>query len=258
MTNKLAVVTGASGGIGAQIVETLISDGFFVVAQYHRNELGAAELLERASGRCELVQADLATVDGITAVVDAVRNQASTSHMQVAALVNNAGKLLGPSFADATPESFDAYVDVNTKAPFFLTQKLSQDMPAGASVVNISSASAHIASAGDIVYAMTKAALESLTRNMAEALAPRGIRVNAVIPGFTDNGHPAFTDEQAVAYMSSLSALGGVAAPSAVADAVSFLVSDRSYRTTGSTIDVTGGMTLHPRPHRQGSVRDLL
>lgn len=255
MTDKLAVVTGASGGIGAEIARTLISDGFFVIAQYRSNPQKVGAL---AGERCELVQADLASMDGIIALVDTVRNRASASGMQVAALVNNAGKLLGPSYANATSDTFDEYVAINTKAPFFLTQMLSQDMASGASVVNISSASAHIASAGDIVYAMTKTALESLTRNMAEALAPRGIRVNAVIPGFTDNGHPAFADDHALAYMSSLSALGGVAAPSAVADAVSFLVAEKSYRTTGSTLDVTGGMTLHPRPHREGSVRDLL
>lgn len=258
MTDKLAVVTGASGGIGSEIARALISEGFFVVAQYRSNPEKAASLMDRAGERCELVQADLASMDGITTLVDAVRNRASMSGMHVAALVNNAGMLLGPSFADATPDTFDAYVDVNTKAPFFLTQMLSQDMSAGASVVNISSASAHIASAGDIIYAMTKSALESLTRNMAEALASRGIRVNAVVPGFTDNGHPAFADDRALAYMSSLSALGGVAAPAAVADAVSFLVSEKSYRTTGSILDVTGGMTLHPRPHRAGSVRDML
>lgn len=258
MTGKLALVTGASGGIGLEIARALMSDGFFVVAQYRSNPQKMAVLADGAGEKCEVVHADLASTGGITTLVEAVRHRAATSGMQVAALVNNAGKLLGPSFADATPEVFDEYVAINTKAPFFLTQMLSQDMHVGASVVNISSASAHIASAGDIVYAMTKTALESLTRNMAEALAPRGIRVNAVVPGFTDNGHPAFEDERALAYMSSLSALGGVAAPFAVADAVSFLVSEKSYRTTGSILDVTGGMTLHPRPHREGSVRNLL
>lgn len=258
MTSKLAVVTGATGGIGTQIVSTLVADGFFVVAHYRSNEGKAAELLERGDGRCEVVRADLSSEEGIATLVEAVRHRSSSSGLRISALVNNAAKLLGPSFVDATPESFDEYVAINVKAPLFLTQSLSQEMQAGSSIVNISSASAHIASAGDIVYAMTKGALESLTRNMGEALASRGIRVNAVIPGFTDNGHPAFADDKALAYMSSLSALGGVAAPSAVADAVSFLVSDKSNRTTGATIDVTGGMTLHPRPHRQGSVRDLL
>lgn len=261
MTERLAVVTGASGGIGAEIARTLSADGFYVVGQFRSGRGQASQLetvLAASPAGGEVVEADLATSAGLEALIDAVRSRASQSGLQVAVLVNNAARMLGPSFVDATPDEFDDFVAINTKAPFFLAQSLSRDMAAGSSIVNISSASAHIASASDIVYAMTKSALESLTRNMAEALAPAGIRVNAVMPGFTDNGHPAFSNETAVAYMSSLSMLGGVAAPSAIADAVSFLVSERANRTTGAVLDVSGGMSLHPRPHRHGSVSDLL
>lgn len=82
--------------------------------------------------------------------------------------------------------------------------------------------------------------------------------MNGVIPGFTNNGHPAFADEGALVYMGSMSVLGGVAEPHHVAAAVSYLVSDEAARTTGSLIDVTGGMTLHPRPQRVGSIKDIL
>lgn len=261
MTHGLAVVTGASGGIGAEIARVLSADGYYIVRQYRRGKERATKLEAALAGSHtggEMIEADLSSDAGLVQLVDAVRTRASESGLQVGALVNNAARMLGPSFADATPDEFDDFVAINTKAPFFLVQHLSRIMIAGSSIVNISSASAHIASASDIVYAMTKAALESLTRNMAGALAPAGIRVNAVMPGFTDNGHPAFSDDTAVSYMSSLSMLGGVAAPSAVADAVSFLVSERAIRTTGAVLDVSGGMSLHPRPQRQGSVRDLL
>ncbi|KQR47602.1 hypothetical protein ASF87_01090 [Microbacterium sp. Leaf161] len=261
MPDKLAIVTGSSGGIGAEIAKALSRDGFHIIAQYRSNAERANILratIQDSGGGCDLVKADLSSMDGIHSFVEAVRERASGSQRSVSTLVNNAAKMLGPSFTEATPASFDEFVSLNTRAPLFLAQLLSRDMVAGASIVNISSASAHIASAGDLVYAMTKSALESLTRNMAEALAPRGIRVNAVVPGFTDNGHPAFSNDAAVAYMSELSMLGGVAPPSAVADAVSFLVSDKAHRTTGAILDVTGGMSLHPRPHRQGSVRGLV
>lgn len=259
---NIAVVTGSSGGIGAAICSALAADGFDVVAQYRRHGEQAQRVAEHVREQgvgCELVGADLATTRGIQELIGHVERLAlSDASIRVRALVNNAGRLLGPSFDEITPETFDEYVAVNTKAPLFLTQGISRFMTSGAAVVNISSASAHIASAGDMVYAMTKSALESLTRNMAESLASRGIRVNAVVPGFTDNGHAAFSDQAALEYMGSMSVLGGVAEPHHVADAVSFLVSDRAARTTGALLDVTGGMTLHPRPHRARSVRDLL
>jgi len=117
-------------------------------------------------------------------------------------------------------------------------------MRTGGSIVNISSAGAHFSSPGDIVYSMTKAAVESLTANAAEALAPLGIRINNVVPGFTDNGHPAFQIPQAREYMSSFAVLGDVSQPGAVADAVGFLLSGRASRTTGSTLDASGGSIL--------------
>lgn len=140
----------------------------------------------------------------------------------VAALVNNATRLLGPSFGETTPAQFDAYFALNARAPFLLAQELCRRMTAGGGVVNVSSASAHFSSPGDIVYAMSKAALESLTRNMAEAAAARGIRVNTVVPGFTDNGHPGFHDPAVRSYMGSFAVLGGVSAPEDVAEGVRF------------------------------------
>jgi len=261
-TREIAVVTGASGAIGSAICRRLAADGYAVVAQY-RNRAEAAEALKTslddAGAPCDLFRADLATPDGVESFVAHVRRLTEQDPPAgIRTLVNNAGKLLGPSLQDATPDAFDQYVAVNLRAPFFLAQGLTPLMHPGGSVVNISSASAHIASAGDLVYAMTKAGLESLTKNLGGARAPPGSRVNAVVPGFTDNGHPAFSDDTARAYMGGLSALGGVAAPEDVAAAVGFLVSDASARTTGSLLDVTGGMTLSPRPHTAGSVKDLL
>ena len=261
-TREIAIVTGASGGIGSAICRRLAADGYAIVGQYRSDAAAAQSLkasLEQRGAACDLVRADLAEPQGVESVVAHVRRLIERDpHARIRVLVNNAGILLGPSLQDATHDTFDRYVAVNLRAPFFLVQGLADLMDRGAGVVNISSASAHIASAGDLVYAMTKSGLESLTKNMALALAPRGIRVNAVVPGFTDNGHPAFSDEAARAYMGGLSALGGVASPEDVAAAVAFLVSDASARTTGSLLDVTGGMTLNPRPHGGASVKDVL
>jgi len=254
----LAVVTGATGGIGAAVCRTLYAAGYAIVAQYRGNHDKARDLADSLGGlgrHCHLVTADLATdegVDRVVAFVDEVLEQHPSYSLR--ALVNNAAKLLGPSFMDATPAQFDEYFSLNAKAPFFLAQQLTTRMPPGGGIVNVSSASAHFSSPGDIVYAMSKATIESLTKNMAEAVAARGLRVNTVVPGFTDNGHPAFRDTQIREYMSSFAVLGDIAAPETVAEAVTFLLSDRASRTTGSTLDVSGGSTLSARGSRASTV----
>lgn len=258
----LAVITGATGGIGLEICRVLAGAGYDLVAQFHA-DIGGARRLEKeiatVGARCRTVAADLRDADGIDAVCVVVDEELRRPGVEgLLALINNAAKLLGPSFESATLADFDAYFAVNTRAPFFLAQQLLPKMVQGASIVNVSSASAHFSSPGDIVYAMSKAAIESMTKHMAEAIADRGVRVNAIVPGFTDNGHPAFHSDDAFAYMSSFSILGGVSKPRHVADAVHFLVSDASARTTGSILDVSGGSTLGARGKRVHSIRDML
>lgn len=259
---RFAVVTGATGGIGNVICRRLHDDGYGILAQY-RSSHEKAEALGRCirgdGGDFESIACDLRNAEGVNAVVKAAAALVENSpETEVHSLVNNAAILLGPSFDEATFEEFDEYFAINVRAPFFLAQRLSRLMSTGGSIVNISSASAHFSSPGDIVYAMSKSALESLTRNMAEAIAGSGLRVNSVVPGFTDNGHEAFRDAAVREYMSSFSVLGDVADPRIVADAVSFLVSDRSSRTTGTVLDVTGGSTLGARKRAVSSVRELL
>lgn len=258
----LAVVTGATGGVGREICLGLARVGYDLVGQFHVDIDGAKQLefdIAAVGGRCAIVAADLSTPDGVDTVCGVVNGELRRPETGgLRALVNNAAKLLGPSFDKATLADFDTYFAVNTRAAFFMAQQLVPKMIPGSSIVNISSASAHFSSPGDIVYAMSKAAVESMTKSMAEAVADRAIRVNAIVPGFTDNGHPAFGNDEAIAYMSSFSVLGGVSQPLHIADAVLFLVSDASSRTTGSILDVSGGSTLGARGARAHSVRDLL
>ncbi len=253
MTGKerlLVVVTGATGGIGQAICGALARKGMDILGQY-RNRAAEAERLrkevEALGVRCTTVLADLEKSSGIDAVTDAVDKLTRSDGVVLRGLVNNAAVLLGPGFDEAEEGEYDRYMAVNLRAPFFLTQRLSRRMPRGGSIVNISSAGAHFSSPGDIVYALTKSALESMAFHAAEALAENGIRINAVVPGFTDNGHPLFTAPEAREYMGTYAAMGGVSDPSVVAEAVAFLLSDRSSRTTGSTLDVSGGSTLGAR-----------
>lgn len=257
----VAIVTGASGGIGAATARRLSQDGFAIIAHFvTRMEMAQAlsDSIVEAGGDCWLIQADLTTVEGVDDLVAQVDQiLAAHRHQELQGLVNNAARMLGPAFGSATANEYDAYFALNTRAPFLLTQALSKRMRPGSGIVNISSAAAHFASPGDIVYAMTKAAVESLTVNAAPALAGRGIRINSVVPGFTDNGHAAFQDPEVREHMSGFSALGGVAAPETVAEAISFLLSDRASRTTGTILDVSGGSTIGARPYAsRRSLRD--
>lgn len=259
---ELVVVTGASGGIGREICRTLAGDGFDIVAQYWRSDERMPDLVEAVAsmgGHCYPVRANLNSDHGVKDVVAATfRLMDANSTLRLRGLVNNAGLMLGPDFFDADSSQFEKYMTVNVKAPFFLCQGILPRLSRGGSIVNISSASAHISSPGDIIYAMTKTALESLTRNLAVVAASAGIRVNAVVPGYTDNGHPAFRNAQTLAYMGGLSVLGGVGAPTDVARAVNYLISEAAGRMTGSVIDVSGGMTLNPRQSGSASVGGLL
>ena len=262
IATRLAVVTGSSGGIGQATALRLHRAGYAVVAHYSSNGARAQALkavIEDDGGHCLIAQADLSSSDGIRTLIDNVdRELVLHPHLELQALVNNAARLIGPSFGTATIDQFDDYFALNTRAPFFLAQALSERMRPGGSIVNISSAGAHFSSPGDIVYAMSKAAVESLSANGAEALAERQIRMNTVVPGFTDNGHEAFQNPDLLAYFSGFSVLGGVSMPDTVAEAILFLLSDSASRTTGSILDVSGGSTLGARPSSSVSLKNFV
>lgn len=257
----LAVVTGVSGGIGREISRGLVNAGYAVIGQYNSNLDKAAKLASEFDDGChfELVSADLATTAGPGKIIEVVRTFLEAhKEYDLTLLVNNAGKLLGPSLDSATPQTFDEYMAINTRAPFFIIKGLKDLFASGGGIINISSASAHLSSPGDIVYAMSKAALESLTSNLAEEFAYRGIRINNIIPGFTDNGHPGFAVPEVASYMGSFPLLGGVALPADIAAAVIFLASNGANRITGSSLDLTGGSLINARGSRGPGIGTIL
>ncbi|WP_162989421.1 SDR family NAD(P)-dependent oxidoreductase [Glutamicibacter nicotianae] len=247
----LAVVTGATGGIGRAICLRLAEEGYDLLCVYYSKH-DEAEMLRRQimeSGvQCSIMSCDLSESASTDLVDLAVTRILSDGGGHLKALVNCAALLLGPAFGTATTEQFNTYMSVNVRAPFFLSQRLSRRMVSGGSIVNFSSAGAHFSSPGDIIYSMSKSAIEAMSFHAAEALAANGIRINTVIPGFTDNGHELFQLPEARQHMGSFAVLGDVSEPQVVAEAVYFLVSERSSRTTGTTLDVSGGSTLGLRP----------
>jgi len=249
LAGKRCLVTGASRGIGRGIALDLAREGAVVAVHCARRVEQAQRVvaeIQSFGGAAFPVVADFEDNNRLRALVaDTVREFADrTGHPQIDVLVNNAGVMGGTCFEATGEAAFDELVRVNVKSPFFLTQEVLRVMPDNGRIVNISTGLTKVANPDEIAYAMTKGALEQLTRHLAKGVASRGITVNAVAPGITDNGSAVFDDPAALAMMSSLSPFGRVGAPAEIAAAVSFLASDDARWITGSVIEASGGSVL--------------
>ncbi|MET9360585.1 SDR family oxidoreductase [Streptomyces sp. NPDC006632] len=244
LDGKTALVTGGSRGIGRGIAERLGRDGARVAVHYGTNEVAAKETvaaIEAAGGSAFAVGQELGVPGDAAALWEAFDRQADG----VDILVNNAGIGWPVPFGEVTEETYDQLFAVNAKAPFFVTQLGLTRLRDGGRVVNISSGLARAAMMPQtLTYAMTKGALDVLTRNLSKVLGPRGITVNSVAPGVVDtdtNADWLRTDEQAWAATAALSPLGRVGEASDIADVVAFLASAEGRWITGQWLDATGG-----------------
>ena len=248
---QVALVTGASRGIGRAIAVRLSKDGVFVVVHYAHDRKAAAETLrqiEESGGRGFLVKADFAILKGVRdlfAAMDAqLEKRLGTRDFDI--LVNNAGLSPRATFKDATEAAFDELVAVNLKAPFFIAQQAMSRLRQSGRIINISSGTSQMAMPEEPVYAMTKAALNSFTRSLAKELAPRGITVNAIGPGIIDTDFQAgwLSDPAARKFAASIAALGRLGEPEDIADVAAFLTSPDARWITGAYIDASGGSLL--------------
>ena len=241
MSRQVALVTGASRGIGRAIALRLAGAGAQVVIHYRENRAAAEEVARVAGSGHLVVQADLATLDGVEALV------AQLGELRLDILVNNAGVWKPSPLGGTSRERLHELVDVNLKAPFWLMQCALPLLNDGARVVSVSSVAARIGIAGGrSVYGATKAALEAFTRNWALELAPRRILVNAVAPGYVETdmtaahlGDPA-TRRRAL----DRHPLGRLGAPDDAASAVEFLCSPAAGFITGQVLNVSGGFVI--------------
>ncbi|HEY8975217.1 MAG TPA: glucose 1-dehydrogenase [Burkholderiaceae bacterium] len=243
LEGKVAIVTGASKGIGAGIALRLAADGAAVIVNYARAADDAEEVVRRiteAGGRAVAVQADLASPEQVAPLVDA-----AVRHFgRLDILVNNAGIYGFDRLDDVTPENFDAHFHVNVRGPLLATQAAARVLPAGGVVVNISSGVAKSPSGMTHVYSSTKGALDVLTRSLAIELGPRGIRVVGVAPGFVEtDGNAHLVDDFAPALVAK-TPLGRTGRPDDIAATVAFAVSQDAAWVTGTTIDAAGGLVF--------------
>jgi 3-oxoacyl-[acyl-carrier protein] reductase len=245
LQDKVAIVTGASKGIGASIATHLADEGAAVVVNYASSKEGADRVaadIVRAGGKAIAVQANVAR----RAEVERLFAETKTAFGRLDILVNNAGIYEFAPLEDVTEEHFHRHFDVNVLGPLFASQEAVKHFgPAGGSIVNISSVVSTLTPANTSVYSATKAALDAVTRSLAKELGPRNIRVNAINPGMveTEGVHAAGLAEGDFRKQSEAhTPLGRIGQPRDIAPAAVFLASDESAWITGETLLVTGGL----------------
>ncbi len=246
LAGKTALVTGASRGIGRAIAQRLGEDGALVAVHYGSNDRAAQETVaavEQAGGQAFPVRADLTATDG----VDQLFNGLEGRPLDI--VVNNAAVAVPEATIEkATVEQFDRQFALNVRAPFFVVQRALPLLRDGGRIINISSGVTWFATP-QIVYSMTKGALNVFGRSLANTLGERGVTVNNVSPGITDTDMNSWLHEsdEAVAGVSAMTALGRVGRAADIADAVAFLASHHGRWVTGQTLEVNGGLFLGPR-----------
>ena len=246
LTNKIALVTGASRGIGRAAAARPAEAGARVIVHYSASKAAADELaaeIRAKGGQADVVGADLAAADGAHKLAEAVKGLGIT---KLDILVNNAGVGKFHPIEEQTVEDFDWHFAVNVRAPYFLTQQLLPLLGEGSSVIFLSSVVARVAFDGSSAYSSTKGAVEVITRNFAKELGPRGIRVNAIAPGAidTDMAQDFLGTEESREYVKGIQALKRIGQPDDIADAVLFLASDQSRWVDGRSLEVSGGSNL--------------
>ena len=252
LENKTALVTGASRGIGRATAAALARAGAHVLVHYGRSVRDAESLvadIRSNGGHADAIRADLGTPEGATLLAKEVR---SIVGKQLDVLVSNAGISKAATIRDHTVEDFDNLFATNVRSPFFLVQQLLPILGEGSNIIVISSIGAHavvgkpgLDNPSLLAYASTKGALETLVKNWAAILGPRGIRVNAVAPGVIDTDMSNFAKTEAGRETTlGMQALKRIGKPEDVADVVTFLASDKARWITGASIPVDGGSKL--------------
>ncbi|MGW4033160.1 SDR family NAD(P)-dependent oxidoreductase [Streptomyces sp. NPDC004838] len=251
---KVAIVTGASSGIGRSAAIEIARRGTGVILTYGNNAEGGLETvaaIEKEGGTAVALPLDVGRSDTFAAFRDTVAGLLrDTWHRDTFdSLVNNAGFAQTSLIEDMAEETFDRLMRVLLKGPYFLTQKLLPLMADGGAIVNTSSNSASAATVepGYSAYGSMKGGLNVLTRYMAKEFSPRGIRVNAVSPGSTRTriADDAFTRfPEAVPALAAKTALGRVGEPDDIGAVIAALVSDETRWVTAQNIEVSGGYQL--------------
>jgi 3-oxoacyl-[acyl-carrier protein] reductase len=244
LNGKVALVTGASKGIGAAIAKALAAAGASVVVNYASDKAGADKAvaaITKAGGKAAVVQADMSKAADVTRLF----TEAKQAFGKLDILVNNAGVFKFSSLDEVEPAEFHRQFDVNVLGPILASREAARHFgPEGGSIINVSSVASTASFAGSVVYAATKGALDAVTRVLAAELGPRGIRVNTLAPGMveTEGTHTAgFIGGDFYKAAIAATPLGRIGQPEDIAKIAVFLASDASGWVTGERIMAAGG-----------------
>ncbi|MBB5495851.1 glucose 1-dehydrogenase [Paraburkholderia sp. MM5384-R2] len=243
LTGKVAVVTGASKGIGAAIAKALAAQGASVVVNYASSRAGADKVvadITAAGGKAVAVGGDVSKAADANGIIDT----AIETYGRLDVLVNNSGVYEFAALEEITEAHFHKHFDVNVLGLLLVTQAAARHLGEGGSIVNVSSVASRITPPTTAVYTATKGAVDAITGVLAKELGPRKIRVNSVNPGMveTEGTHSAgVIGSDFETWAISTTPLGRIGQPDDIADVVAFLASDDARWLTGESLIASGG-----------------
>lgn len=252
MNRKIALITGASRGLGKNAALHLAAQGVAIIGTYRSNKAEADNVvqeIESSGGKAVMLQLDVGNSAEFARFAEKLTHVLNSKFNvdRIDFLINNAGIGMHTLIEETTEAQFDDMMNIHLKGPFFLTQKLLPLIADGGRILNVSSGLARFSFPGHAAYAMMKGGIEVMTRYMAKEFGARGIRVNTIAPGAiaTDFGGGAVRDNKDVNdQIASVTALGRAGLPDDIGGAIAMLLSEGSGWVNAQRIEVSGGMCI--------------